>query len=177
MPYKRLLTILGILTFNLTAHATPEALQHGLSQTDVLSLLGAPLDKVRREVKREDIWEYKSVSLTFIDGALQRWKRSDEDSNLNQEAASTAESAPSRHTPQSITFSELFKSIPDDSGTQQLGGQPYIGAGAIQPMMDNPPTNLPPPIPPQAFNTTNPGMNSLLERLKQQSGVLPQPLP
>lgn len=180
---KRLLLLLaGLVTSFQAATGSPSQLEHGLSRSEVLTIMGPPLDKSERAVKHEDVWEYKNITLVFNDGLLTRWSKDDGEEAL-QERPSQVAAAPSKHAPQSLTFQDLVKNIPDETSS---GGQPPINFPVqVQPMMDSPAgAGMPPPpgqipgqIPSQipGMNGTSPGMSGLLEKLRERVGTMPPP--
>lgn len=163
-----------LLVFSNSVFASPADLQHGQSRSEVITIMGPPLDKSERAVKHEEVWAYKNLTLTFQDGLLARWNRDDGEEATTKAAPPTAQEQ-SKHPTQSLTFQELLKNIPDEgnSGNQANGmvGQPM----QIQPMMDSPGANIPPPGQPPIFGGgTSPGMSGLLEKLREQRGLGPQ---
>lgn len=44
-----------------------------MSRTEVLSLLGPPMERQEFEIKREEAWKYKDVEITFGEDRVLRW--------------------------------------------------------------------------------------------------------
>ncbi len=157
-----LLFAYGYLTQHALAVPTSE-LQHGMSRTEILSLLGAPNDKSEKAVKNEVVWEYKNLSLTFIEGRLARWSNQTTGEGGGDEKTEKL-AAPSKHVTQPLTFQELFKNLPSEGGEPSADqpGYPPPPPMATTQRLTPPPTNSP-------FSNAPAGMSGLLERLREQS--------
>jgi hypothetical protein len=156
-----------------SSFASPAELQHGLSRSEVITIMGPPLDKSERAVKGEQIWEYKNLTITFLDGLLVRWNRDDGQEVTEKVTPAKGAEQQGRHHNQSLTFQELLKNIPEEgaSGNQAMAGIP----GQVQPMQIQPMIDSPANMPPTGFpGGTSPGMSGLLEKLREQRGLPPQ---
>jgi len=65
--------VLGGLYVPLAALAQVPELAEGLSRSDVSKLLGAPIERIEREAKREEEWKYTRSSVTFREGKVTDW--------------------------------------------------------------------------------------------------------
>lgn len=70
--------LMGLLLFVqtqacLAASRNLAGLRVGMSRSDVIGLLGAPLEKKEYEIKREESWHYLDVEVTFTEDAVLRW--------------------------------------------------------------------------------------------------------
>ena len=124
-------------------------LQTGMTYSEVVGAWGAPEDRDEREIKRQNVWYYKSAQVVFEEGRVQAWEyRNNSDGTKSATggvgpAHESVKSTPkpavpttekSEHSEIDDLLGEIMKDVPSEPDSTG-GGNNY-------------PTTMPPPIQP-----------------------------
>ena len=66
-------SLLCVVPVSVYAQKPPRGLEQlsaGMSQSQVLGILGAPNERIEKEVQRQNVWVYSGAAITFLDGKL-----------------------------------------------------------------------------------------------------------
>jgi hypothetical protein len=156
------LAVIAILANAQLLYAEPKiaAIAPGMSIQDVIRLKGAPIEKIEREIKREEVWRYNDGEVTIRDQVvLLVVSNSDGFVNLPQDPAqakttpATKDSKKTGKTSREI-LAEIMRVYPDDGKIDTSPRSPISSA----------PAAAAPPLPPPADGiAVPPGMAAQVE--------------
>lgn len=133
----------GILMILLTQSAIAQGnlarIRHGATTKEVQTLMGDPVDRIEREIKREQLWIYPSGSVVFIKGrATSVFLGEANDDILSvqyQEAVAAAKPAvpAAPASPVEDIISEILREVPSEVGEGAPAG-PALAPGEVRPV-------------------------------------------
>ena len=123
---NKLCFLYSILALTLSQQAFAEGniarIRHGATTKEVYTLMGDPVDRIEREIKREQVWIYSSGSVVFVKGKAASVYVEGESSDIlsvqYQDAAAAAKPqvqvAPA--SPVEDIISEILREVPSEGG-------------------------------------------------------------
>ncbi len=133
----------AILVLSVTQVALAEGalsrVQHGATTRDVQALLGEPVDRIEREVKREQLWIYPSGSIVFVGGkaaSVYSGVAAEDILTARTHGTNLAAKAVSREvqaSPVENIISEILREVPSEGG-EGASPAPALAPGEIRPV-------------------------------------------
>lgn len=148
-------------------HLKPQqGFRKGMRYIDAIRIFGAPLERIEREARREEVWQYKGFRIFFSEGAANAWVETDavgvEATPVPTPLASptpegntggVGENAP-RHQALEKLLGEILSEAPSEgeNNPNQVGGSPsrLQPPGHSQVGRDRSSRAVLPPMPPNA---------------------------
>jgi hypothetical protein len=136
-----LLLILSVLTLSQGASAQGNLarVRQGATTKEVQAFMGDPIDRIEREIKREQLWIYSSGSVVFIKGkaaSVYLAGESDDILSLKYQDTIAAAKPPVPAAPASPVeniISEILREVPSEGG-EAGQGVPALAPGEVRPV-------------------------------------------
>jgi len=140
---NKLSFLYSILALTLSQQALAQGniarVRHGATTKEVQTLMGDPLDRLEREIKREQVWIYSSGSVVFVKGKAVSVYPEGESSDIlsvQYQDAVAAAKPPVQIAPASPVediISEILREVPSE-GVAPGQAAPALAPGEIRPV-------------------------------------------
>ena len=128
-----------LLTQSAIAQGNLARIRHGATTKEVQTLMGDPVDRIEREIKREQLWIYASGSVVFIKGkasSVYLGEASDDILSVQYQDALAAAKPVAQAAPVSPVediISEILREVPSEAGDGVATG-PALAPGEVRPV-------------------------------------------